>query len=115
MQDEVASDKLLAFVFQAEGGIRYGTVTGVQTCALPVWAYDWSLSPACRATSSSRKPYPRGVGNGIRREIGRASCRERVGFRVVLVWLRKNDLSKIDDLYVGEETNNCCLPYNGQY
>src|SRR5689334_24444682 len=26
------------FFFQAEDGIRDGTVTGVQTCALPIWA-----------------------------------------------------------------------------
>src|SRR5256886_14711165 len=26
------------FFFQAEDGIRYLTVTGVQTCALPIWA-----------------------------------------------------------------------------
>src|SRR5689334_25212433 len=25
------------FFFQAEDGIRNGTVTGVQTCALPIW------------------------------------------------------------------------------
>src|SRR5689334_24734904 len=27
----------LGFFFQAEDGIRDGTVTGVQTCALPIW------------------------------------------------------------------------------
>src|SRR5437660_5907089 len=27
----------VAFFFQAEAGIRYGHVTGVQTCALPIW------------------------------------------------------------------------------
>src|SRR6266542_3603131 len=27
---------LLFFFFRAEGGIRYATVTGVQTCALPI-------------------------------------------------------------------------------
>src|SRR5262249_19276334 len=26
------------FFFQAEDGIRYWSVTGVQTCALPIWA-----------------------------------------------------------------------------
>src|SRR5438309_11473593 len=29
---------LYIFFFQAEDGIRDGTVTGVQTCALPIWA-----------------------------------------------------------------------------
>src|SRR5438309_8317529 len=33
------------FFFQAEDGIRDGTVTGVQTCALPI---SWEL---CRRTS----------------------------------------------------------------
>src|SRR3954466_13166750 len=30
-------EKVLHFVFQAEDGIRYYRVTGVQTCALPIW------------------------------------------------------------------------------
>src|SRR6267143_4045188 len=30
--------KNVFFFFQAEDGIRDGTVTGVQTCALPIWA-----------------------------------------------------------------------------
>src|SRR5689334_16466892 len=29
----------MRFFFQAEDGIRDGTVTGVQTCALPIWDY----------------------------------------------------------------------------
>src|SRR5689334_23545342 len=29
--------ELIVFFFQAEDGIRDGTVTGVQTCALPIW------------------------------------------------------------------------------
>src|SRR6266516_6857285 len=31
---------VLCFFFQAEDGIRYRTVTGVQTCALPIWAFS---------------------------------------------------------------------------
>src|SRR2546430_10366782 len=86
------------FFFQAEDGIRDLTVTGVQTCALPIWR----LSGLCR--------FDRGDGHrkrllhwpdhnrkdlrkkligphksiqvagaiAILREIGRASCRERV-------------------------------------
>src|SRR2546430_9702747 len=59
------------FFFQAEDGIRDLTVTGVQTCALPI----------------SRKRLVRRAGRGVDeadrrpardlREIGRASCRER--------------------------------------
>src|SRR2546430_15889723 len=31
------------FFFQAEDGIRDLTVTGVQTCALPIYIYDFAL------------------------------------------------------------------------
>src|SRR5205085_4197974 len=33
----VSSGSLCCFFFQAEDGIRALTVTGVQTCALPIW------------------------------------------------------------------------------
>src|SRR5713226_8546536 len=35
---------MLVFFFQAEDGIRDGRVTGVQTCALPIW----KVTPICR-------------------------------------------------------------------
>src|SRR5207253_3587331 len=88
--------RFLVFFFQAEDGIRDGHVTGVQTCALPIFpildacfagsatfisAGD-SFSPACSAKHASR------IGNGMSSfspswfaassgQIGRASCRER--------------------------------------
>src|SRR5690625_868988 len=39
---------LLIFFFQAEDGIRDGHVTGVQTCALPIWRLDLALAPSPR-------------------------------------------------------------------
>src|SRR5689334_25306880 len=33
------------FFFQAEDGIRDGTVTGVQTCALPIYGIDLDAYP----------------------------------------------------------------------
>src|SRR3989449_4339013 len=87
------------FFFQAEDGIRDVAVTGVQTCALPIssWIFrgdhdlerrqsgdpgssgGWQRSgdaeprPGSAAWSlPSRVPEPH------RRQIGRASCRERV-------------------------------------
>src|SRR5260221_7551329 len=33
------------FFFQAEDGIRYHCVTGVQTCALPIWSELQDLRP----------------------------------------------------------------------
>src|SRR5207249_7054296 len=39
---QVVTDcELLVFFFQAEDGIRYRNVTGVQTCALPIYPEDW--------------------------------------------------------------------------
>src|SRR5438876_7915065 len=55
----------VVFFFQAEDGIRDGRVTGVQTCALPIWSSsseagwffkDGGLSPT--ATGSSVLVYP---------------------------------------------------------
>src|SRR5207253_8102568 len=94
------------FFFQAEDGIRDGHVTGVQTCALPICErlYPPPPSPLPRlrppanslggprsaggsrpglSDGSSRHPIRtisplRTFGRNTIREIGRASCRERV-------------------------------------
>src|SRR5256886_7414088 len=44
------------FFFQAEDGIRYLTVTGVQTCALPIW------SPGFSGPLLSLNPFDRNLG-----------------------------------------------------
>ena len=36
---------LFFFFFQAEDGIRDDLVTGVQTCALPIWLWELDLEP----------------------------------------------------------------------
>src|SRR2546430_9398695 len=84
------------FFFQAEDGIRDLTVTGVQTCALPIFHEPSSFccctshaaalaiagSPASAAAIKPIKPHA--VCEGVLfpcpfvAEIGRASCRERV-------------------------------------
>ena len=69
------------FFFQAEDGIRDWSVTGVQTCALPIWgggarAVDERSAPAGAAGDRAAV---RGTRARQRdRQIGRASCRERV-------------------------------------
>src|SRR5690606_41080892 len=98
--------------FQAEAGIRDFHVTGVQTCALPILARSQpggfgscgirqGIRWLCRqgrtgltwtslkdifddyAESRSRPAVPSAPGpDRDRREIGRASCRERVEFSV---------------------------------
>src|SRR5256886_8074093 len=89
---------VLFFFFQAEDGIRDLTVTGVQTCALPIWpGRRRDLLPAQRASAvlDGQRAVPPfahqhfalrwRVVTALRLqleksivEIGRASCRERV-------------------------------------
>src|SRR2546430_6596015 len=85
------------FFFQAEDGIRDLTVTGVQTCALPI--YSTALQAICFRAPVRRKSSTvaiasaisakilcwiasgcvlRGVSPSGHVQIGRASCRERV-------------------------------------
>src|SRR5207253_6960267 len=88
------------FFFQAEDGIRDGHVTGVQTCALPIYGVAAGPPPdrphgegrgdplaerlhtlhppreGGDVVVASRPDRPRPTGGP--RQIGRASCRERV-------------------------------------
>src|SRR2546421_1710385 len=90
--------RCFVFFFQAEDGIRDLIVTGVQTCALPIWVHrctTWLCEVANQVVhrcTRLRETVPRercstlGVvfecerdpRRGIGEEIGRASCRERV-------------------------------------
>src|SRR2546430_13565746 len=93
------SDVIVCFFFQAEDGIRDLTVTGVQTCALPISqrgdGADMTFIAKPKVTPPSlpknalgltRRDYEgalstlcAGCGHdSITAEIGRASCRERV-------------------------------------
>src|SRR5437867_5029995 len=87
------------FFFQAEDGIRDRTVTGVQTCALPISRLrsvpvGWDpmeakpLKPVQRADEGAsirmtadrvlvRRPGSEGERKSKAGQIGRASCRER--------------------------------------
>src|SRR5688572_31359927 len=95
------------FFFQAEDGIRDLTVTGVQTCALPISARyrrqrarrtaDESaegqsvLGGAARRDRESEPDAAERLPAGVRRrQIGRASCRERVLISVDAVSLQNN-------------------------
>src|SRR5205085_7053847 len=105
------------FFFQAEDGIRDLTVTGVQTCALPISLRPISTEPVkkillaldlasasptapppwtTRTRPSGRPPFSKtrriaSPSSGVRlAEIGRASCRERVEVSVVAVSVTRN-------------------------
>src|SRR5262249_56551964 len=47
---------LLFFFFQAEDGIRDWSVTGVQTCALPIWTTSTSTPPAVTGSPCATRP-----------------------------------------------------------
>src|SRR5690348_18327235 len=90
---------MLFFFFQAEDGIRDGRVTGVQTCALPIFR-GRGARRAGRAGAPGRDRHglagrdrgPRLLVHGgpaLGPEIGRASCRERVEISVVAVSSKK--------------------------
>src|SRR5690606_40575929 len=95
------------FFFQAEDGIRDFHVTGVQTCALPIYPSghcrradrSGSLAPThCEGKIGSAAVLVRadcaasggsGADHDGRAEIGRASCRERAWSSVAAVSWRK--------------------------
>src|SRR5262249_59911067 len=95
------------FFFQAEDGIRDWSVTGVQTCALPIsLAAHLEAEPDGRLADRLRSPWvAAGVavaagalavaswwgGATLLAEIGRASCRERGEMSGVEVSVEKNE------------------------
>src|SRR5207244_7620178 len=86
--------------FQAEDGIRDDLVTGVQTCALPIYQGYVESSKSAEfvrapqpfgricvphipdADTGTENAHDEGQDRGPRRQIGRASCRERALIRV---------------------------------
>ena len=71
----------LDFFFQAEDGIRDSPVTGVQTCALPIYKAAGLLKgkvPSLPFGGGGELDIGVGAPSGFDPEIGRASCRERV-------------------------------------
>src|SRR3712207_7102006 len=90
------------FFFQAEDGIRDIGVTGVQTCALPIFLRGCSGSEAMSTGGLASvavmlpDPLPQRWSSCASagparwsRQIGRASCRERVEISVVAESLKK--------------------------
>src|SRR5438046_10210816 len=61
------------FFFQAKAGMRYWSVSGVQTCALPIFGRRGQRSPGAERAPAA----PEHAGRLDRPDqIGRASCRE---------------------------------------
>src|SRR5688572_32832749 len=79
------------FFFQAEDGIRDLTVTGVQTCALPICvpSVPPGYSTLAALRDSPTRASSRSAASALRPQIGRASCRERVEISVGAVSSKK--------------------------
>src|SRR5438105_10505746 len=82
---------VILFFFQAEDGIRDPLVTGVQTCALPIWSDldgaetdDTGGIDAARLIADAQPIDRRRMLRRIQ-EIGRASCRKEGRIR----WRKK--------------------------
>src|SRR3989454_11431052 len=67
------SKHLIIFFFQAEDGIRDYKVTGVQTCALPIWQHSCTKNTSARRAGKARSGPSRGVSSktGPRRHAPR--------------------------------------------
>src|SRR2546422_8851958 len=76
------SHLVVFFFFQAEDGIRDVAVTGVQTCALPIYGRrverdEEGYRVAKRFEAGEAECRSGDVGRDRLEQIGRASCRER--------------------------------------
>src|SRR5437870_13179973 len=82
----MTGSNVVFFFFQAEDGIRDGHVTGVQTCALPIYGARTSFEAstsigASEATAAGEKLRPSGpavVARSEERRVGK-ECRSRWG------------------------------------
>src|SRR2546426_7730755 len=57
---------MVSFFFQAEDGIRDYKVTGVQTCALPIWSVPSSRVTNSRVSVGAGRPITSGLSAGVR-------------------------------------------------
>src|SRR5215207_8318831 len=72
----LVSCRLLFFFFQAEDGIRYPLVTGVQTCALPICSRSRTQPARTHSKASSRQPARATIPRSEERRVGK-ECRSR--------------------------------------
>src|SRR5690348_17738053 len=91
---------LCFFFFQAEDGIRDGRVTGVQTCALPIWA---------RGDQSSVRLVPRAPRRAQATGAGARSLRVR---RACVRGRDRRGRLRSEERRVGKECRSRWSPYH---
>src|SRR5256886_7392159 len=96
----------LFFFFQAEDGIRDLTVTGVQTCALPISSVD-RLGPGRLVQGGGQAR--RAVGNREHRGIGQELARE---LRLPACQRLRLAAQRSEERRVGEEWRSRWSPYH---
>src|SRR5258708_11041538 len=102
---ELSSDSF--FFFQAEDGIRDDLVTGVQTCALPIW--EGTVRERIQ-TLRSRVPLLAAADEGQLRETFLAArVREYKDGEIII---RQNDYTRSEERRVGKECRSRWSPYH---
>src|SRR2546430_3533564 len=97
----------LVFFFQAEDGIRDLTVTGVQTCALPIWTSGWRGEHA----SARLGPADRVRGGGVSRPRSTHRHEPRAGPRAGSAH-RADRTERSEERRVGKECRSRWSPYH---
>src|SRR5260370_26148152 len=97
------------FFFKAEDGIRYSSVTGVQTCALPIYAVVGVLSLADDRCAGLLEPVGDPVLLGLEARAERCLVRLRKAL-ALLAGIGRSDRS--EERRVGKECRSRWSPYH---
>src|SRR6266568_5635124 len=90
----------VSFFFQAEDGIRDGTVTGVQTCALPISAGAKELTRLHGKSGCTAKQAARSAGAAaepvapqLHATSHNSTRHDRVAYLLLTAWVKRNPMS----------------------
>src|SRR5260370_26920251 len=97
----------LIFFFQAEDGIRDSSVTGVQTCALPIWPRAWAVGLRRLATHALCQQPTHGAEIGCAREEARTRLLQPAKQRVLHCVADRSEERR-----VGKECRSRWSPYH---
>src|SRR5438309_11561721 len=98
------------FFFQAEDGIRDGTVTGVQTCALPIWSCPFNTVDGLEWTRPPRPQQERFLAVLRNAGVTARSEERRVGKECRCRWAAEHEKKKGKvgrGADAGEDTSTC--------